>query len=77
MGGRGGDRRRGPASEEALEGDSEDEDGYDGMKAEPDGGRYLGVAGPMAIQQAQHATRASPVTVQWLLDNYETAEGTI
>ena len=39
------------------------------------GGRYLGIAGPVAIAQATHATRASPVTVQWLLENYETSEG--
>ncbi|KAG9472473.1 hypothetical protein GDO78_019413 [Eleutherodactylus coqui] len=28
-----------------------------------------------AAQSYSHTTRASPVTVQWLLDNYETAEG--
>ncbi|XP_056426243.1 MHC class II regulatory factor RFX1 isoform X1 [Hyla sarda] len=28
-----------------------------------------------AVQSYSHTTRASPATVQWLLDNYETAEG--
>uniref|UniRef100_A0A8C8YHU6 Regulatory factor X1 n=1 Tax=Prolemur simus TaxID=1328070 RepID=A0A8C8YHU6_PROSS len=35
------------------------------------GGYMLGSAG----QSYSHTTRASPATVQWLLDNYETAEG--
>ncbi|XP_074786185.1 MHC class II regulatory factor RFX1 [Athene noctua] len=35
------------------------------------GGYVLGGAG----QAYSHTTRASPATVQWLLDNYETAEG--
>lgn len=35
------------------------------------GGYMLGGAG----QAYSHTTRASPATVQWLLDNYETAEG--
>ncbi|XP_062454326.1 MHC class II regulatory factor RFX1 [Rhea pennata] len=35
------------------------------------GGYVLGSAG----QAYSHTTRASPATVQWLLDNYETAEG--
>lgn len=66
-------------SEEELDDDDDPDGMYDAqIKPDPDGsgGRYLGIAGPMAIQQAQHATRASPVTVQWLIDNYETAEGT-
>ncbi|XP_025926083.1 MHC class II regulatory factor RFX1-like, partial [Apteryx rowi] len=35
------------------------------------GGYMLGSSG----QSYSHTTRASPATVQWLLDNYETAEG--
>ncbi|KAM8793891.1 MHC class II regulatory factor RFX1 [Eudromia elegans] len=35
------------------------------------GGYVLGSSG----QSYSHTTRASPATVQWLLDNYETAEG--
>ncbi|KAM6188698.1 MHC class II regulatory factor RFX1 [Sarcoramphus papa] len=35
------------------------------------GGYMLGGSG----QSYSHTTRASPATVQWLLDNYETAEG--
>uniref|UniRef100_A0A8B9QNN2 Regulatory factor X1 n=1 Tax=Apteryx owenii TaxID=8824 RepID=A0A8B9QNN2_APTOW len=37
----------------------------------PLGGYMLGSSG----QSYSHTTRASPATVQWLLDNYETAEG--
>ncbi|KAJ8383700.1 hypothetical protein AAFF_G00215420 [Aldrovandia affinis] len=37
------------------------------------GGYMLG--GSNANQNYSHNTRASPATVQWLLDNYETAEG--
>ncbi|XP_056143386.1 MHC class II regulatory factor RFX1a isoform X2 [Lampris incognitus] len=42
------------------------------------GGYMLGTSSGGAGSNSQsysHTTRASPVTVQWLLDNYETAEG--
>ncbi|XP_043913024.1 MHC class II regulatory factor RFX1 [Protopterus annectens] len=42
------------------------------------GGTYVIQGGYMlgsATQSYSHTTRASPATVQWLLDNYETAEG--
>ncbi|XP_004616679.2 MHC class II regulatory factor RFX1 isoform X1 [Sorex araneus] len=42
------------------------------------GGTYVIQGGYMlgsASQSYSHTTRASPATVQWLLDNYETAEG--
>ncbi|XP_063058752.1 MHC class II regulatory factor RFX1 isoform X2 [Engraulis encrasicolus] len=40
------------------------------------GGYMLGGAGSNSSSQGYtHTTRASPATVEWLLDNYETAEG--
>ncbi|TRZ09072.1 hypothetical protein HGM15179_018029, partial [Zosterops borbonicus] len=48
-----------------------------GGAATPGGGTYVIQGGYMAGGSAAyaHTTRASPATVQWLLDNYETAEG--
>ncbi|XP_025109600.1 DNA-binding protein RFX2-like isoform X2 [Pomacea canaliculata] len=44
---------------------------------QPGGGTYLIQGGTMDGEGTPltHTTRASPATVQWLLDNYETAEG--
>ncbi|KAM7028167.1 LOW QUALITY PROTEIN: MHC class II regulatory factor RFX1 [Acridotheres tristis] len=48
-----------------------------GTPGTPGGGTYVIQGGYMAGGGAAyaHTTRASPATVQWLLDNYETAEG--
>uniref|UniRef100_UPI00398E49CD MHC class II regulatory factor RFX1-like isoform X2 n=1 Tax=Pristiophorus japonicus TaxID=55135 RepID=UPI00398E49CD len=46
--------------------------------ANPGGGTYVIQGGYMlgsSSQSYSHTMRASPATVQWLLDNYETAEG--
>ncbi|ELV14332.1 MHC class II regulatory factor RFX1 [Tupaia chinensis] len=40
-----------------------------------EGGDASYAASAIASQSYSHTTRASPATVQWLLDNYETAEG--
>ncbi|XP_066063772.1 LOW QUALITY PROTEIN: MHC class II regulatory factor RFX1 [Chamaea fasciata] len=48
-----------------------------GSTGTPGGGTYVIQGGYMGGGSAAyaHTTRASPATVQWLLDNYETAEG--
>ncbi|KAM4754709.1 MHC class II regulatory factor RFX1 isoform 4-T5 [Cyanocitta cristata] len=51
--------------------------GSTGTPGTPGGGTYVIQGGYMGGGGAAyaHTTRASPATVQWLLDNYETAEG--